>query len=124
MEDRFNHVDMNNEKVDKIINCAFEEFSKNKFEKASIKKIAKQAGISKGFLYFYFSDKKELFEFLVIYSSKVIGESMEQKICTEEINLLNRIRQGIIVKYEVTERYPYLIRFYQQIGCKKNKREY
>lgn len=49
------------EKREKILNSATDEFSENGFAKTSIAKIAKSAGVAKGSMYQYFKDKKELF---------------------------------------------------------------
>jgi len=47
VSNRFEHIDINNDKIQKIVNCAFEVFSKNDLEKASTNMIVKQAGISR-----------------------------------------------------------------------------
>ena len=56
MEKIFKNIDI--EKRDRIINSALEEFSKNRFEKASTNNIVKNANISKGLLFHYFANKK------------------------------------------------------------------
>ena len=45
----------------KILDSARHEFSKNSFEKASIRSIAQNAGITSGTIYAYFKSKDELF---------------------------------------------------------------
>ena len=45
MENRFDHIDVNNEKVERIINSAFKIFSKNDYEKASTSLVVKDAEI-------------------------------------------------------------------------------
>lgn len=119
MDNRFDHIDINNEKVHRIINCAYEEFSKYSFEKASTNNIIKQAGVSRGLLYHYFKDKQDLVDFLVFFSIKITVKEMEDKIDWEEGDILNRIRQSILLKFELVNRYPYMIEFYQKIGDPK-----
>ena len=58
------------EKREKIIEMALEEFSKNTFTNASITKIAENAGIAKGSVYQYFSDKKDLYKYIVELSGQ------------------------------------------------------
>lgn len=70
MDKRFSHIDADNEKVHRIIDYGFKEFSENDFEKASTNNIVKQANISRGLLYYYFKDKRELYDYLVEYSVK------------------------------------------------------
>lgn len=52
-------------KQQKILNFSITEFSKNHYDAASISKIVREAGISKGSFYDYFENKKDLYKFLV-----------------------------------------------------------
>jgi AcrR family transcriptional regulator len=53
------------EKRKAIIDTATEEFAENDYKNASISKVAARAGISKGSLYQYFDDKRELYFYLL-----------------------------------------------------------
>ena len=56
-----------------ILDAALQVFARDGYHNASISKISKQAGISKGLMYNYFNSKEELLEILVgesIYSYK------------------------------------------------------
>ena len=44
-----------------IANAALETFGRNDYKSASTEAIARRAGISKGLLFFYFKNKKELY---------------------------------------------------------------
>ncbi len=57
------------EKKNRILQASYEEFIryKDNYEKASIKRIAKNAGVSIGSMYQYFSDKADLFLYLAQY---------------------------------------------------------
>ena len=55
---------LSEEKKDRIINAAIQEFSSVPFEKVSINKIIKQAEISRGSFYMYFEDKYDLTNYL------------------------------------------------------------
>jgi len=48
-----------------IINAAFEEFSKRGYEAARLEDVADRVGVTKGTIYFYFKDKRELFKAVV-----------------------------------------------------------
>lgn len=67
---RFDNLD--DEKQQRIIDAAGEEFAEKGYEGASINRIIKQAGISKGSLYYYFEDKADLFATVVTYASEKI----------------------------------------------------
>jgi AcrR family transcriptional regulator len=53
------------EKRQKLLDCAIEEFANNDYDSASISKIVASAGIAKGSLYQYFADKSDLHRYLI-----------------------------------------------------------
>lgn len=53
------------EKQNKIIDCAYKEFSNNTYEKASIFLIAKKSEISRASFYCYFEDKEDIYKYLI-----------------------------------------------------------
>lgn len=59
-------------KREAILNAAFEEFSKDLYDKVSVFKIAKRAGISRALFYCYFPNKTELY--------KTILNSVKEKL--------------------------------------------
>lgn len=61
----------NNESRRRLIECAKREFLEKGFVKASLRKIASDAGLTTGAVYFFFSDKNGLLE-------GVVGEALGQ----------------------------------------------
>jgi AcrR family transcriptional regulator len=55
---------LSNDKRERIINAAMEEFAQYSFNQASIARIIEQAGISRGSFYQYFADIKDVYKFL------------------------------------------------------------
>lgn len=53
------------EKQESILKCAFNEFSENDFDKASIFSIAQKSGFSRSSFYCYFKDKNDIYKYLV-----------------------------------------------------------
>src|SRR5690606_26935268 len=53
------------EKRQRIIEAAIDEFSRYSFHKARVTAIADNAGIAKGSFYQYFEDKKDLYKYLM-----------------------------------------------------------
>ncbi len=104
-------IDLNNEKVIKIINAAFEEFAKFGKTKASLNKILKMAGISKGVFYHYFSDKEELFNYLLKYSTEIGIFKMNESIDWTNDDIIKRIFEITTYKLEVIREHPYMIAF-------------
>ena len=56
---------LSQEKQQAVINAAMEVFGKNEYKRASTDLIAAKAGISKGLLFYYFRNKKELYLSLI-----------------------------------------------------------
>jgi len=121
MDERFDHIDLDNEKVHKIILSAFEVFSKNDLEKASTNMVVKQAGISRGLLYHYFKDKQELFDFLMYFAVKTVVVDMEKRMDWDETDIFNRMRQSVVLRFELMEKYPYMLEFFAKYSEKMNR---
>jgi len=70
------------EKRNKIFNVALKEFAVNDYNSASINNIVEEAGISKGSMYQYFANKKDLYLYLLDQAShkklKFISEQTEE----------------------------------------------
>jgi AcrR family transcriptional regulator len=60
---RFKNLDP--EKQAKILDAAADEFAEKGYETASINQIIEQAGISKGSMYYYFEDKRDLYDTVI-----------------------------------------------------------
>ncbi len=112
MDRSFDNLD--SAKRDRIINSALHEFSVNSYEKASTNTIVKNADISKGALFHYFSSKKELYAYLKSLVFKTMVEELEEKIDWNQTDLFERIKEAGIVKFQVSERYPDMIGFSMQ----------
>lgn len=118
MEEIFKNIDP--EKRDRIINSALEEFSTNRFDKASTNNIVKKAGISKGLLYHYFKSKKSLYEHLETFAIEIITDAISKEMDWEESDLFARIKQVVLIKFKVYVRYPYLVAFGKVMYEKKS----
>ncbi len=99
------------EKRDRIINAALAEFSQRGYKNASTNEIVKQAGISKGLLFHYFSNKMSLFLFLYTYATEVFEEEFYSKLDCNEPDIIRRLRQIAILKLELIQRHPDLYNF-------------
>jgi AcrR family transcriptional regulator len=64
------------EKRQKILDCALDEFAQNDYETASISQIDANAGIAKGSLYQYFTDKSDLHRYLIELASQKKAEML------------------------------------------------
>ncbi|MFJ7725920.1 TetR/AcrR family transcriptional regulator [Neobacillus sp. NPDC097160] len=112
MFSKFLNIDQ--EKQDRIINAAIKEFAQKGYDRASTNEIVKEAGISKGLLFHYFGNKKQLFLFLFDYCYEIIAEQFYQKINLNEKDFFTRIRQAVMIKMELLTTYPDLFKFIEE----------
>jgi len=121
MDEIFKNVEA--EKRERIINSALEEFSKNGFEKASTNEIVKNANISKGSLFHYFGNKQQLFDKLIEFVVELINDSISNTINWEESDFFLRVKEVVLIKASMTNRYPYIYDFFTVIFEGKSIKE-
>lgn len=97
---------------DLILSSAMAEFGDNSFKKTSADAIAKRAGVSKGLLFHYFKDKRELYLYLYQYAmEECIAKYMMKMYDFEETDFFRALEMGQTVKMELVRRHPALFRF-------------
>lgn len=101
------------EKQERILNAAMKEFAHKGYELASTNTIIKNAGISKGLLFHYFSNKKQLFLFLYDYYVELTLKEMYEKIDYSIRDIIARIQQMAGIKFQLLERHPDMFRFFE-----------
>ena len=89
----------------KIFETSMKLFAQKGYDATSIEEITANVGVAKGTLYYHFSSKEEIFEFLIEEGVKLLKNSIEIK--TEKLdNSIDKIRAivlrqiQILVKYE------------------------
>ncbi len=68
---------LNEAKRGAIVKAALEEFSSHTYDEASVNTIVERSGISKGSLYQYFEDKKDLYLYLIEYAGQAKLEYLQ-----------------------------------------------
>lgn len=94
-----------------ILNAALKEFSEKGFELASTNQIVKDAGIGKGMLFYYFTNKKSLYLYLIEYCIEIIDEKYLDLIDTRERDLFERLKEMSMTKLEFLMKYPDAMNF-------------
>lgn len=107
------------DKRERIIKAAVEEFASVPYEKASTNNIVKNAGISKGLLFHYFSSKKGLFEVVVRFVFQTLHAAIVEKVNWEETDLFERLKQVTLGKLEVSQIYPHTFEFMKNMVAYK-----
>ncbi|MGF9966971.1 TetR/AcrR family transcriptional regulator [Bacillus rhizoplanae] len=108
-------LNLDKEKQDRIINAAIKEFAQKGYDKASTNEIVKEAGISKGLLFHYFQNKKQLYLFLYEHMIEILMEKITEKINWDEKDIFVRYRQIALLKIEVYQIYPEMLNFIKSI---------
>lgn len=109
MFSKFLSIDV--EKQNRILNAAMKEFAKKGYEKASTNEIVKESEISKGLLFHYFKNKKQLFLYLYNYCIDLNMNEFYKKIDLSESDFFTRLRQTQLIKMELLKKYPEIFRF-------------
>ena len=103
------------ERQDLIRSSAMLEFGANTFKKTSADSIAKRAGVSKGLLFHYFKDKRELYAYLFQYAidacMEAFNRQMERMSCFGETDFFAALERGHKIKMDMVRRMPGLFRF-------------
>lgn len=99
------------EKREAIINAALKEFAQKGYKNASTNEIVKEANISKGLLFHYFSNKKNLFLFLYDYSKDIFLSEFYNKVDYDETDIVKRWKQIVLLKIELIQKYPVIYDF-------------
>lgn len=99
----------------RIINSASKEFASKGYDKASTNEIVKEADISKGLLFHYFSTKKDLYLFLYDFLQELFANKIFSQINWEEKDIFNRYRQIALLKFDLFKNYPELVDFLKSV---------
>ena len=107
------------ERKEKILEVGIEEFSSKGYENANINVIAKNAGISIGLMYKYFSTKEDLFLTCIHRGCKILDDSLEEIMKSDEKILKKAERLIRTICYHSKKNANY-IKLYNEITSEKD----
>lgn len=89
----------------KIFETSMKLFAQKGYDATSIEEITATVGVAKGTLYYHFSSKEEIFNFLVEEGMKLLKNSIDIKVskvnnCIDKLRAIVLIQIKIIAKYE------------------------
>lgn len=99
------------EKQQAVLNAGYRVFSQNSYKKSPMSEIAAEAGISKGLLFHYFRNKKELYLYLWDNCARVTIEAMEKFDCYGREDLFESMLRGVRAKVSIIRQCPYMALF-------------
>ena len=109
MNEKF--FEIKNEKQERILNAAIKVFALNGYRKASTDVIVTDAGISKGLLFHYFTNKLSLYEYIIDYSIKYMNFEFTTSVSKYEKDFFELQMMMEQAKIRVMKIYPYMQQF-------------
>ncbi|MFR5684298.1 MAG: TetR/AcrR family transcriptional regulator, partial [Clostridia bacterium] len=92
----------------KIFETSMKLFAEKGYDATSIEEITATVGVAKGTLYYHFSSKEEIFNFLVEEGMKLLKNSIEIKTAKKE-SYMDKIRAVVLIQIKVIVKYENLI---------------
>mgnify|MGYP003370329204 CR=1 FL=1 len=92
----------------KIFETSMKLFADKGYEATSIEEITATVGVAKGTLYYHFSSKEEIFNFLIEEGMKLLKNSIDIK--TEKVDsYIDKLRAIILIQIKVIVKYENLM---------------
>jgi AcrR family transcriptional regulator len=99
------------DKRQRIIAAALEEFAANDYRNVSTNAIVARAEISKGLLFRYFADKAGLFGYLQTFVAKTLTDEILEESDFEGGDIFEILKRVMEVKLRITARHPLEVSF-------------
>lgn len=109
MNEKF--LELSKEKQMCIINAAMEVFGTNEYKHAVTDEIARKAGISKGLLFYYFKNKKSLYQYIYQYCLNLLMETLDDAHVNNKTDFFEIMRFGADKKMELISNHAYIMEF-------------
>jgi len=107
-------------KQQRILDAALQEFGQKSYKKASTNIIAKNAGIGKGMLFYYFGSKEELFHFICEYTLEFARHELIGKFTCTSRDFMERQKELVMFKAQIIQEYPLMMAFFESLYQPEN----
>ena len=92
----------------KIFETSMKLFAEKGYDATSIEDITATVGVAKGTLYYHFTSKEEIFDFLLEEGIKLLQNSVDIKVAKYS-NYLDKIKAVILIQIKIVNKYEDLI---------------
>ncbi len=92
----------------KIFETSMKLFAEKGYDATSIEEITATVGVAKGTLYYHFSSKEEIFNFLIEEGMKLLQNSIDIKTAKYE-NYIDKIKAVVLIQIKIVMKYEDLI---------------
>jgi len=104
---------LENDKQQRILDTAIEEFARHGFRQASLNRLVQQLGIAKGSIFQYFGNKEGLFHVIFDHAVEMVRRSLRQvKQETAEADFFERIRKSLLAGISFIDEHPRIYQIY------------
>ncbi|MFC2124413.1 TetR/AcrR family transcriptional regulator [Bacteroidota bacterium] len=103
-----------------IIDAAYEEFALHEYRNASINNIVSKLNIAKGSFYRYFTNKKDLYFYLITYAEKMRFEQVDALLSGKEMDFFDLITENFAMKIKFDMEFPLYSAFLYNVMQEKN----
>ena len=93
----------------KIFETSMKLFAEKGYEATSIEEITATVGVAKGTLYYHFSSKEEIFNFLIEEGMKLLQNSIDIKTAKFS-NYIDKIKAIVLIQIKIVFKYEDLIK--------------
>jgi len=102
-------------KIEKLVEAAIDEFSAHTYYEASLNRILKRAGVSKGEFYYHFRSKEELYLYILNLIVEKKKENLSKVLKKKPNGFFELLEMGIKANIEMFRKYPKLSRMSFQL---------
>lgn len=115
-------LNLDKEKQNRIVECAFDEFAARDYENAKLSNIIKSAKIPRGSLYQYFEDKADLYLYLIEISSNKKLEYLKEDLANPmELPFLKLFKKMYISGIQFAVDNPKMVQMFTLLLLKKGE---
>lgn len=115
-------LNLDKEKQNRIVECAFDEFAARDYDNAKLSNIIKSAKIPRGSLYQYFEDKADLYLYLIEISSNKKLEYLKEDLANPmELPFLKLFKKMYISGIQFAVDNPKMVQMFTLLLLKKGE---
>jgi len=103
------------EKQEHIIKAALLVFGRQGYRKASMSDIAREAGITKGLITYYFGSKKNLYLYLLEFAQTSYEKAVKERLMLDVTDFFERLKILTDVQVTALRKYPATITFFNSV---------
>ena len=92
----------------KIFETSMKLFAEKGYDATSIEEITATVGVAKGTLYYHFSSKEEIFNFLIEEGIKLLQNSVDIKT-SKHNNYIDKIKAIVLIQIKIVAKYEDII---------------